>query len=148
MSSLPPASGTVYAMRRYAVRDVGQAKAIASRYLAGVGLTELAGSFGLPEVDDRYHVWRVPVVGANGDRLGEVVIDAYTSLVQSGCSTDAEVIRERRQQPRKNCPKAGRPPSAARSATTSTRRAVGACAKPSNSETSKRRRRSPSSASR
>jgi len=98
MSSPPPASGTVYEMRRYAVRDVGQAKAIASRYLAGVGLTELAGSFGLPEVDDRYHVWRVPVVGANGDRLGEVVIDAYTSLVQSGRSTDPGVIRERRQQ--------------------------------------------------
>ena len=90
-------TGTVYEMRKYAVQNVVQAKSIASGYLASVGLTELADSFGLPEVDDRYHVWRVPVVEANGDRLGEIVIDAYTSLVQSARSTGAAVIRERQQ---------------------------------------------------
>ena len=93
----PSPSGTVYEMRKYAVRNVVQAKSIAGDYLAGVGLGELADSFGLPEVDDRYHVWRVPVVGADGDRLGEIVIDAYTSLVQSARSTDAAVMRERQR---------------------------------------------------
>ena len=95
MNRLP--AGTVYEMRKYAVQNVVQAKSIASGYLASVGLMELTDSFGLPEVDDRYHVWRVPVVGANGDRLGEIVIDAYTSLVQSARSTGTEVIRERQQ---------------------------------------------------
>lgn len=93
----PPPSGTVYEMRKYAVRNVVQARSIAGDYLAGAGLGELAGSFGLPEVDDRYHVWRVPVVGADGGRLGEIVIDAYTSLVQGARSTDAAVMRERQR---------------------------------------------------
>ena len=93
----PPPSGTVYEMRKYAVRNVVQARSIAGDYLAGAGLGELAGSFGLPEVDDRYHVWRVPVVGADGGRLGEIVIDAYTSLVQGARSTGAAVMRERQR---------------------------------------------------
>ena len=89
---------TVYERRKYAVRNVAQAKSIAREYLATINVVDLTDSLGLPEVDDRYHVWRVPTLGTNGDRLGEVVIDAYTSLVQSGRSTDADVIRKRQEQ--------------------------------------------------
>jgi DNA modification methylase len=52
--------------------------------------------FGLPEVDDRYHVWRVPLVThAGGQRLGELVLDAYTSLVLAEETTKPEVIEAR-----------------------------------------------------
>ena len=52
--------------------------------------------FGLPEIDDRYHVWRVPIVAASGARrLGEIVIDARTSLVEAGKSTRPETVKER-----------------------------------------------------
>ncbi len=51
--------------------------------------------FGLPEVDDRYHIWRVPVLDAAGQRLGEVVIDARTSIVDAKRSTSAEQMEAR-----------------------------------------------------
>lgn len=57
---------------------------------------ENAIDFGLPEVDDRYHVWRVPLVArANGERLGEVVIDARNSLILEGKSTDPATLEAR-----------------------------------------------------
>ncbi|MCP4704203.1 MAG: site-specific DNA-methyltransferase, partial [candidate division Zixibacteria bacterium] len=55
-----------------------------------------AVNFGLPEVDDRYHVWRVPLVGRDSqERVGEVVIDAYTSLLLQDKSTSPEVLEAR-----------------------------------------------------
>jgi DNA modification methylase len=51
---------------------------------------------GLPEIDDRYHVWRVPLRSKGNDtRVGEVVIDAFTSLVVEEGSTRAESIEAR-----------------------------------------------------
>ena len=70
---------TVATKREYNVLDVKSAKKVASFWLGRAKL-ENAIEFGLPEVDDRYHIWRVPLVGkASNDRIGEVVIDAYTS---------------------------------------------------------------------
>ncbi len=55
--------------------------------------------FGLPEIDDRYHVWRVPIlIGKDGEKVGEVVIDAKTSLVNSKKSSDPEAVNKRLQQ--------------------------------------------------
>jgi len=63
--------------RKYLVTTVAQAKEIATNWLKDVDLSKVIG-FGLPEVDDRYHVWRVPLLPLNnGSRIGEVVIDAY-----------------------------------------------------------------------
>lgn len=72
---------TVAEQRNYNVLDVREAKHIAYVWLQSAQL-ENAVDFGLPEVDDRYHVWRVPLLQkATKERIGEVVIDAHTSLV-------------------------------------------------------------------
>jgi len=81
--------------RQYSVLDVRAARQIASVWLERAQL-ERAVDFGLPEIDDRYHVWRVPLVNkANGERIGEVVIDAYTSLILEDKSTAPEILEAR-----------------------------------------------------
>jgi DNA modification methylase len=86
---------TVANKRKYNVLDVKSAKKVATFWLERAKL-ENAIDFGLPEVDDRYHIWRVPLVGkASHDRLGEVVIDAYTSLIVEDKSTNSEVLESR-----------------------------------------------------
>ena len=88
-------SRTVAEQRRYSVVDVNAAKEITTQWLRRADLAQAIG-FGLPEVDDRYHVWRVPLTnGATGERLGEVVIDAHTSLIQDRKSTTPAVLEAR-----------------------------------------------------
>ncbi len=84
---------TVYAARGYAVSSVEEAKRVADEYLAESKLG-IAYQFGLPEVDDRYHIWRVPVVTKN-TAIGEVAIDARSSLVQENRSTEIAILRSR-----------------------------------------------------
>jgi len=50
---------------------------------------------GLPEIDDRHHIWRVPLRRARKERIGEIVIDAYTTEVLEGKSTRPELIESR-----------------------------------------------------
>lgn len=91
-----PARTTVYEKRSYAVTTVAQAKQVARNYLAGVDVDSALIRFGLPEVDDRYHIWRVPLVnGPANERVGEIVIDARTSLVQHDRSTDLALLGSR-----------------------------------------------------
>ncbi|MGH3087270.1 MAG: DNA-methyltransferase [Rubrobacteraceae bacterium] len=92
---------TVAERRRYGVLNVEQAKQIASKYLFDIKL-ESVTSFGLPEVDDRYHVWRVPILDSSRDRVGEVVIDARTSIIQMDRTTKAEKIESRLLKKREN----------------------------------------------
>lgn len=81
--------------RAYRVPDVAAAKSIATGLLKEFDLAAVIG-FGLPEVDDRYHVWRVPLRSAKTrDPIGEVVIDARTSLVREDKSTSKEVLEAR-----------------------------------------------------
>ncbi len=81
--------------RRYSVLDVKSAKEISLMWLEQLQLHKVI-DFGLPEVDDRYHIWRVPLLNkANQERIGEVVIDALTSLVLKDKSTDAKVLEAR-----------------------------------------------------
>ncbi len=47
--------------RKYSVLDVKLAKEVARLWLHKTQL-ENAANFGLPEIDDRYHYWRVPIV--------------------------------------------------------------------------------------
>ena len=52
--------------------------------------------FGLPEIDDRYHIWRVPLVNkVSGEKIGEVVIDAITTFVEDGKTTKPSIIEKR-----------------------------------------------------
>lgn len=78
---------TVAQQRNYRVLDVRAAKEIALLWLQAAQLENVV-VFGLPEVDDRYHIWRVPLLHhANQQRIGEVVIDAHTSLILEDKST-------------------------------------------------------------
>lgn len=86
---------TVAEKRRYSILDVQAAKKAALAWLERAKL-ENAIDFGLPEVDDRYHVWRVPLVArSNGERLGEVVIDARSSFILESKSTDPAILEAR-----------------------------------------------------
>jgi DNA modification methylase len=47
-------------------------------------------------VDDRYHIWRVPLVRpGTSEMVGEVVIDARSALVQARRSSDPAVVKAR-----------------------------------------------------
>lgn len=86
---------TVAEKRNYMVLDVAAAKKIALLWLQAAKL-ENAVDFGLPEVDDRYHVWRVPLVNKVArERIGEVVIDARTSLIVRDKTTSVKSLETR-----------------------------------------------------
>ncbi|MBF0318872.1 MAG: site-specific DNA-methyltransferase [Nitrospirae bacterium] len=85
----------VATLRKYAVTLVVEAKSISEVWLKTFKL-ENAVSFGLPEIDDRYHTWRVPLIKrGTKERIGEVVIDAYTSLVVVDETTSPDVLEAR-----------------------------------------------------
>jgi DNA modification methylase len=86
---------TVAEQRKYMVLDVEAAKQIASIWLQSAQL-ENSINFGLPEVDDRYHIWRVPLLNrASKARIGEIVIDARTSLILQDKSTSVATLEAR-----------------------------------------------------
>lgn len=86
---------SVAEQRKYMVLDVQAAKRIALIWLQSVQLDNSV-DFGLPEVDDRYHIWRVPLLNkASQCRIGEVVIDARTSLILQDKSTSAKTLEAR-----------------------------------------------------
>jgi DNA modification methylase len=81
--------------RKYLVTTVAQAKEITLVWLQEIEL-EKSIDFGLPEVDDRYHIWRVPLRKKDTtNKIGEVVIDAYTTEILTDKSTDAELLEAR-----------------------------------------------------
>ena len=50
----------------------------------------------LPEVDDRYHLWRIPLLSKQTDtRAGECVIDARSGKFVSDRSTSEKVLQQR-----------------------------------------------------
>ncbi|MFQ5419858.1 MAG: DNA-methyltransferase [Anaerolineae bacterium] len=86
---------TVAEKRKYNVLNVKDARKVARSWLDSIDLVD-AVTFGLPEIDDRYHVWRVPLTGIDSrERVGEIVIDAYTSLLLEDKTTAPEVIEAR-----------------------------------------------------
>ncbi len=100
--SMTDSQKTVAEQRNYNVLTVEEARSIATVWLENMGLEE-AIDFGLPEVDDRYHVWRIPLVGRDSRaRVGEVVIDARTSLIYEAKSTSKKIL-EKRLLRRKGC---------------------------------------------
>ncbi len=78
--------------RKYGVKTVSEAKGIATHWLKSFDL-ENAVRFGLPEVDDRHHVWRVPLVNfSDNRRVGELVLNAHTSIVIEEETTKPDVL--------------------------------------------------------
>lgn len=97
--------------RAYAVRTVEEARGAAARHVRGWQLTSRV-TFGLPEVDDRYHVWRVPVLDGATTRVGEIVIDARSAAVDPVRSTAVATVTARLANPD---PGSERPPPASKS---------------------------------
>jgi hypothetical protein len=81
--------------RNYLVTTVAQAKEITQIWLSDIQLANVI-TLGLPEVDDRYHIWRVPLC-RDDDRtkIGEVVIDAYTTEIIAQKTTKVEMLEAR-----------------------------------------------------
>lgn len=81
--------------RNYLVTTVAQAKEITKNWLTIIELQNVI-SLGLPEVDDRHHIWRVPLVSQiGGSRIGEVVIDAYSTEIVQDKTTKPEMLEAR-----------------------------------------------------
>lgn len=78
----------------YRIRNVEDAKTVATAYLTTLGLANVI-EFGLPEIDDRYDIWRVPLLSAENIRIGEIVIDAITSFVDKSKTTRRTLLEDR-----------------------------------------------------
>ncbi len=78
----------------YKITTVEQAKTVSKNYLKTIELDK-AIEFGLPEVDDRYHIWRVPIRNKSKDMIGEIVIDAITTLINEKKTTSKELLESR-----------------------------------------------------
>lgn len=86
---------TVYEKNKYNVKSVDEAKNISTIWLNRLSFGSLI-SFGLPEVDDRYRIWRVPLKSKIAKhKIGEIVIDAFTTLIDEGKSTKPEILEKR-----------------------------------------------------
>ena len=79
---------------KYKITTVEQAKTVSHNFLKSIELDKVV-EFGLPEIDDRYHIWRVPVKSKNKESIGEIVIDALTTLINEKRTTDKEVLESR-----------------------------------------------------
>lgn len=85
----------VYTKRKYKVTSVEQAKSICTLWLSAIGIIDTV-KFGLPEVDDRYHIWRIPLRNkSNSSKIGEVVVDAFTTLIDGSKTTKQDILKKR-----------------------------------------------------
>lgn len=80
--------------RQYRITEVKQAKSVAHDFLRSINL-EKAIDFGLPEIDDRYHIWRVPLLDKGKETIGEIVIDAITTFINEKKTTNKEILESR-----------------------------------------------------
>lgn len=81
--------------RKYLVTTVSQAKEITTAWLRDIQLDKVI-VLGLPEIDDRYHIWRVPLCRIDDrTKIGEVVIDAYSTAVLDEKTTRVDLLEAR-----------------------------------------------------
>lgn len=80
--------------RAYRITTIKDAKSIASSYLKEIELENVT-KFGLPEIDDRFDIWRVPILSAEGTKIGEIVINAVTTLVDNSKTTEKNILENR-----------------------------------------------------
>jgi len=81
-------------LTKYQVQTTKEAESIARELINGYDLTNVI-LYGLPEVDDRYNIWRIPLLNLNKESIGEIVIDAMSSLIAENKSTSKEVLENR-----------------------------------------------------
>ena len=80
--------------KNYAVTTTEQAKEITTKYLTENGIDLTVLSYGLPEINDRYHTWKVPVM-CNGSSFGDIIINAYSCEINKELSSDLDIIERR-----------------------------------------------------
>lgn len=78
----------------YRVTTTKEAKDISLSYLKQLELDKVI-VFGLPEIDDRFNIWRVPLKSKDNTAIGEVVIDAITTLIDSTKTTPKDLLENR-----------------------------------------------------
>lgn len=78
----------------YRIASAKEAKMIALQYTKSA-MVDKVTKFGLPEIDDRFNIWRVPVLSLDDNKIGEVVIDAITTLIDSSKTTSKEILENR-----------------------------------------------------
>ena len=86
---------TTEARLTWKIKCVEEAKNSAQQFLCQILSNEqlVRIVFGLPEVDDRYMIWRVPVLSANHtEKIGEIVLEATTGDIQGNKTTKADVL--------------------------------------------------------
>jgi DNA modification methylase len=108
---------TVAEQRGYLVLTVEDAKTVAGAHVAGWAPTDEV-EFGLPEIDDRYHVWRVPLLSrASGEKVGEIVVEAFDGSVDTRRSSAEAAVAARLAETSSGGQRAG-PPHARASVST------------------------------
>ena len=80
--------------RNYAVTTTDEAKDIVSSYLSETNIDIQLIKFGLPEINDRYHTWKVPIM-LNRSSLGDIIVNAYSSDINTELSSDISIIEKR-----------------------------------------------------
>lgn len=76
------------------IQNGSDAKKVGEVFLKTINL-ENAITFGLPEIDDRYSIWRVPLCNKEKNKVGELVIDGKTSLIDAEKTTSREMLESR-----------------------------------------------------
>ena len=84
---------TLADLKHYLVTNVDQARDIAQQWLDDNKLTGTV--FGLPEIDDRYLVWKVSVLNIESAYVGEIVIDVKTGAILKQRTTEVELMQTR-----------------------------------------------------
>ena len=84
--------------RNYAVKNTDDAKKIVRDYISSVFGKEI--TFGLPEINDRYHYWKVPLIFSN-HAIGDIIIDAFSEEIDLKRSSEISLIQKRIEKIRK-----------------------------------------------
>ena len=78
----------------YRISSVKSAKLVALVYIKDCELEKVT-KFGLPEIDDRFDIWRVPILSIDKTKIGEVVIDAISSFIDTSKTTSKDILENR-----------------------------------------------------
>ncbi|WP_158735095.1 site-specific DNA-methyltransferase [Alteribacillus sp. YIM 98480] len=81
--------------RNYLVKTTADAKEITKAYLKYNNISENF-DFGLPEIDDRYHVWRVPIIrNSDKEAVAYIIIDAKDGTIDEERSTKVYLLKKK-----------------------------------------------------
>ncbi len=80
--------------RNYKLKTANDAKELAIQFLVKNNIWRKELKCGLPEINDRYHFWKVPII-LNDNDIGELIIDAYTQSIDIQRSSNLDIIQER-----------------------------------------------------